>query len=49
MYVIKPANLLLLSFVNQVSELFISDFYFSIVIDTKDILQKNNTLTATPP
>lgn len=40
MYVIKPANLLLLSFVNQVAELFISDFYFSIVTDTKNILQK---------
>lgn len=40
MYVIKPANLLLLSLVNQVAELFISDFYFSIVTDTKNILRK---------
>lgn len=35
MYVIWSANLLLLSFANQVAELFISDFYFSIVTDTK--------------
>lgn len=47
MYVIKPANLLLLSFVNQVAELFISDFYFSIVTDTKKFCEKNNTLIAT--
>lgn len=40
MYVIKPANLLLLSFANQVAELFISDFHFSIVTDTKNLAEK---------
>lgn len=43
MYVIKPADLLLLSFVNHAAELFISDFYFSIVTDTKTFCRKNNT------